>query len=331
MKQLFSILVLFCVACKHQIIQPVMPQTAKTDTVAVKPPIIDTLQTITFDYTVDTLNCDTAHFKDFFWGVPTLDVPPMPVGPFFDVFLSQENEDEIFIFREVNNTKYLNAYDFVKNKERVVEGFTNISTIKSIYKKTLLIGYGGGIFKVQGNGDSLTPFLHSVGYRTSWNYNGTQVAHRKYAEDHTIYIFDANGLPLDTIKGEPGYEFDWSKKDVFARQRDNGSIVELNTATRTHKLLVPNIGRSLGFCWLGDYKTMAVVTWDGLYIVNTETGQRRRIKCAGSYNTWYNKISYSKKHRKLFMIQNKLRSPYIMDNNIVSMNIDGSDEKIVVR
>ena len=330
---LSSALLLFA-CCKHHLVQPIIPTPKNTDVTIEQ----DTLENIVFDYSIDTLQCDTAHFKDILYndGLPRLAVSPPPKIFVRNFCFNSQNNDEVFIPRVKDTIRKISCYNFVKKSEKDIlilpKSIQNYMIGSSFTPNGwLLLTGGSGLYKVKTNGDSLTFLTSDVNFRPVWNQNGSKIAFRHYYDEDHFYIIDNLGNRLDTIYGEPGVEFDWTKKDVYARQRNDGSVIEYNTQNQTRRLLVPSLGTGRGICWLGDFKTIAVATMNGLYIVDTETQKYRKIRCTGWQNSYYLSPAYSKKHHRIFAVKSQLINCYVSEVYLISMNIDGSDEQIEAR
>ena len=333
---LFSSALLLFACCKHHLVQPVMP-TSKNADVTVEQ---DTLENIVFDYSIDTVQCDTAHFKNIIRnnGLPRLDIPANPSHYSVPTFtLNGQNKDELYYFHiekihpdKADGTMTWYSLNLLTKEKKKI---TYLPIAYQVYNPNPKSGWffeknnEWKIWKIKPNGDSLTFLANSSSY-ASWNHDGSQMAYYDAQYGPKLYLADATGKPFDTIVGEPADYFDWTKKDIFARQRGDGSIVSYNTKDRSRRLLVPALGMADGFCWLGDWRTMVVSTHSGLYIADTETLQYRKIRCAGYHNSWYTKPQYSKKHHKIFAIKYQLVTYYLFDMYLISMNIDGSDEQI---
>jgi hypothetical protein len=325
MKKIIYKLLFICLvssACKDKPIPDVNPITPQ--------PTTETREVIVFDYSIDTVRCDTGRFKNILYnnGQPTLPVGLSPIAPdVAGLCINRINEDEIF-YSYIGSSTLISLNHITKTKSTVP------LTVKPFYYSTnsdgwLLFTRPNSIWKAKINGDSLKYLVDGANVIAKWNFDGSKFAFYPEMTGSTFCIADRNGLILDSIKGEPADYFDWSKPDTFVRKIRDGRIIAYNTKDRSHKLLVSPLGQSSGFCWLGDFKTMVVATTNGLYIFDTETQLYRKIRCTAMYNSWYETPTYSRKHKKIFAIKYQLRSPYDYITTIVSMNIDGSDEKQV--
>jgi hypothetical protein len=310
------------IACKHPIIsesQPIVPQQPINS--------LSKRDTITFDYSIDTLKCDRENFRNMYdnGGIPRLTVPPNPTRPFLhNLHLNKSNEDELF----VRTGDSLLKYNFVTKQTQVISVTATATELLDISNNNwhLFKEYGtNALLKMKANGDSIVP-LADYCITAQWNNDGSKFIFS--TAWNAFSIAEKVGTVIDRFGGAPASFFDWSKPDTIARQRPDGAIVIHNTITRAQGITIPSLGDPQGVCWLSDYKTLVVATGNsGLYIVNTETQQFRKIKCTAIYNSWYVNPQYSRKYKRIFAIKIQILSPYTFNQILVSMNIDGSDEK----
>jgi hypothetical protein len=203
----------------------------------------------------------------------------------------------------------------------------------------ILVSKPGYLYKIKPDGSELT-LLNRYKANTggTWNHAGDRYAFYAESENDELVLADTqSGRALRQVSGEPAfhYFFDWSKPNLFARQRVDGTIVGYNTVDSQRALLYKKTnGSPEGFCWLSDFKTMAVATTSGLYLTNTKTGQVKRLKCCcGTLR--YSYPQYAAAVNKLMALKtitypsDARNLDLIVIEQIVMMNLDGSNGEII--
>ena len=202
-------------------------------------------------------------------------------------------------------------------------------------KKDWIIFHRGtlGLYRMKGNGDSLTPIECSVPiHHPKWNWDGTKFcAYRAFGtgEKYSLIFNDSYEI-IDTLMGV--YSGIWQHPEYIANvEIFKIELINPETKEVEYKITSKHPYMFGGFAW-GEGNKIIYTTFGGTYIHNLETNRRKKIRC-GCDTKFYGPGSTTRSRTKILYKVNysKVTSPGLIETKpkMVLMNMDGSGEEII--